>query len=187
MLKYFLKKNNSGYTIIELLAVVTILVAVAGIIAALITQTLRGSSRTTVTNNVSQAGNYVTSVISNSIISAKNVVAVGGEDVSDCTQNPTGNSIELLISDRRGTVIYACENDTISSNSASLIDTNRLRIDTADSSACYFTCRQYSNDPYTPPVIEFGFTLTQKEEEALFESRSQAPFSTSALMRNYSP
>lgn len=180
-------KKNSGYTIVELLAVVTILVAVAGIIAALITQTLRGSSRTTVTNNVSQAGNYVMSVITNSIITAKNVVAVGGEDIIDCTQNPSGSSIELLVSDRKGTITYACGNDTISSNSASLIDTNRLRIDTDDALACYFTCRQYSNDPYTPPVIEFGFTLSQKEENALFESRATAPFNTSALMRNYSP
>ena len=188
ILGFFLNmKKNSGYTIVELLAVVTILVAVAGIISALITQTLRGSSRTNITNQVSQTGNYVTSVITNSIITAENVVAVGGEAIADCTLNPTGNSIELLVSQKRGTILYECSSDTISSNSASLIDTERLRINTNDAAACYFTCRQQSNDPYTPPVIEFGFTLTQKSEEALFESRAQAPFTTSALMRNYQP
>ena len=178
-------KKNSGYTIVELLAVVTILVAVTGIVSALITQTLRGSSRTNITNQVSQAGNYVSSAITNSIIAAENVVAVGGENVADCTQNPTGNSIELFVSQKGGSITYSCSGDTISSNSASLIDTNRLRVDSSDSSACYFTCRQQSNDPYTPPVIEFGFTLTQKSETALFDKRASAPFNTSALMRNY--
>ena len=178
-------KKNSGYTIVELLAVVTILVAVTGIVSALITQTLRGSSRTNITNQVSQAGNYVSSAITNSIIAAENVVAVGGDDIIDCTQKPTGNSIELFVSQKGGSITYSCSGDTISSNSASPIDTNRLRVDSSDSSACYFTCRQQSNDPYTPPVIEFGFTLTQKSETALFDKRASAPFNTSALMRNY--
>lgn len=180
-------KNNAGYTIIELLAVVTILVAVTGIISALITQTLRGSSRTNVTNQVSQAGNYVSSALTNAIITAENVVAIDGQAITDCTQNPTGSSIELYISQRAGSIVYSCADDTISSNSASLIDTTRLRVDSNNSLACYFSCRQLSNDPYTPPVIEFGFTLTQKSETALFDSRSSAPFSTSVLMRNYQP
>lgn len=180
-------KSNSGYTIVELLAVVTILVAVSGIITALITQTLRGSSKTNVTNQVSQSGNYVTSIITNTIINAENVVAVGGDAVADCTLNPTGNSIELYVSAKRGNVLYECANDTISSNSASLVDTNRLKVNTNDPLACYFTCRQQNNDPYTPPVIEFGFILTQKSDTALFDSRASAPFNTSVLMRNYQP
>lgn len=185
--KFGKKINQKGYTVVELLAVVTILVIITGIIAALITQTLRGSSKTNITNQVAQAGNYVTSVISNAIISAENVVAVGGENVNDCTQNPEGNSIELLISQEVGTVLYACANDTIASNSASLIDTNRLMIDSTDSSACYFKCLQQNNDPYTPPIIEFGFTISQKAENVLFENRESAPFETSVLMRNYKP
>lgn len=180
-------KNELGYTIVELLAVVTILVAVTGIISALITQTLRGTSRTNVTNQVAQVGNYVSSVISNELISAQDVVSVDGEEVADCTQNPTGSSIEVLISEQEGTILYQCQADTISSNSASLIDTSRLRVNTSDPNACYFTCLQQNNDPYTPPIIEFGFTLTQKSEDALFENRDSAPFETSVLMRNYTP
>lgn len=179
--------NNKGYTVVELLAVVTILVAVTGIIAALITQTLRGTSRTNITNQVAQVGNYVSTVVSNEIISAENIVAVGGEDVEDCTGNPTGNSIEILVSQEQSTILYQCESDTISSNSASLIDTTKLRVDTSDPNACYFTCLQQNNDPYTPPTVEFGFNLTQKSPDALFESRDSAPFRTSVLMRNYSP
>jgi len=180
-------KKNKGYTVIELLAVVTIIVSVTGIIAALITQTLRGSSKTNITNQVAQVGSYTASVITNTIISAEDVVAVDGNNVIDCTQNPTGSSIELLISEQEGTVLYQCANDTISSNSASLIDTTRLKIDTNTPSACYFTCLQQNNDPYTPPSIEFGFTLTQKSDTALFENRESAPFTTSVLMRNYQP
>ncbi len=184
-------KKNTGYTIVELLAVVTILVTVTGIIAALITQTLRGSSKTNITNQVAQVGNYAASVISNSIISAENVIAVNGKNVADCTGNPSpsGRSIELFISEKGGTILYECGkdeygNDTISSNSASLIDTSRLKIDT---STCYFTCSQASIDPYTPPIITFGFILTQNSDDALFENRETAPFSTSVLMRNYRP
>ncbi len=180
-------KKTLGYTVIELLAVVAILVTVTGIISALITQTLRGSSRTNITNLVSQSGNYATTVISNSVIAAEDVVAVDGVDIDDCTANPSGGSIELFVSESNGTILYECANDTISSNSASLIDTNRLRIDTDDSAACFFVCTQTSNDPYTPPVVEINFTLTQKAENALFDSRDSSSFSTSALMRNYRP
>ena len=177
--------NERGYTIIELLAVVSILVAVTSIIAALITQTLRGGNKTSVTNHVAQNGNYVTSVITNSIISAEDIVSIGGVEVDNCTQNPTGSSIEFYMSRSKGTILYECSNDTISSNSASLIDTASLKIDTANASACYFTCSQANNDPYPPPIIEFGFILTQKSDTALFEGRATAPFKTSVLMRNY--
>ncbi len=181
--------KNAGYTVIELLAVVTILVAVTGIISALITQTLRGTSRTNITNRIAQAGNYASTVISNEIISAEDIVAIDGDAVADCTgdPSPTGNSIEILVSQEQGTILYECASDTISSNSASLFDTSRVRVDSSDPNACYFTCRQQNNDPYTPPIVEFGFTLTQKSPDALFENRDSAPFKTSVLMRNYTP
>lgn len=180
-------KYKLGYTIIELLAVVTILVTVTGIISALITQSLRGSSRVNITNQVSQSGNYVSSVITNTIASAEDIIAVDGESINDCTENPSGRSIEVLISERRGTILYECSDNTISSNSASLIDTNNLRVDTDNPSACRFVCSQPEDDPYSPPVVEFSFTLEQKSEAALFESRNSAPFSSSILMRNYQP
>lgn len=182
-------KNESGYTVVELLAVVAILVIVTGVISALISQTLRGSNKSNITNQVAQAGNYASSLISSSVIKAQDVVAVDGVPVENCTENPTGSSIELQMSDDpNDTILYACtsvdDTDTIASNSASLIDSSRLR---ASPDACYFTCLQEFNDPYTPPIIEFGFTITQASDNPLFENQNSAPFETSVLMRNYRP
>jgi len=175
-----MRNSNLGYTVIELLAVVAILVTVTGVIAAMVTQTLRGGGRSSITNEVSQSGNYVTSVITNSAIYAENVTAVNGDPVTDCTQNPTGTSIDLFMSSSGGTIRYACSEDTISSNGASLIDTTKIKAE-----SCFFTCKQQDNDPYTPPIIEFGFVLSQLSDNALYENREQAPFETSILMRNY--
>ncbi len=180
-------RDSRGYTVVELLAVVTILVLITGVVAALITQTLRGTSRTKITNQVAQAGSYVTSVISASVISAENIVSINGQEIVDCTGNPSGQSIEIFMSEERGVIEYACMDDTIASGSVSLIDTNSLRIDTTNQNACYFRCSQPPDDPYSPPFIEFGFTITQKNENVLFENRESAPFQTSALMRNYHP
>lgn len=182
-----IKSNNQGYTIVELLAVTAIIVIIAGLIAGVLTSTIRGGSRTRITSDVSQSGNYALSVMSNTIISSESVTMVGGAAYSDCTGSPSGTSISLKQNDA-SIITFSCSNNTIASQSAnmpapiSLIDNDILI-----AQACSFTCRQDNNDSLAIPIIDISFSLKQKANPANFESKSSASFSTSTSMRNYNP
>ncbi len=179
--------DNRGYTLIELLAVTTIIVIVASLIAGILYSTLRGGNKSKVTNEVAQNGNYALSVISNTILLSESVTQIGGVSITDCTANPSGSSIELKQS--TGSLItFACQNDTIASTSASsttyLIDNNTVK---ADSATCSFVCKQSDNNPYSIPIINITFTLSQLNANATVENSSTAVFTTSTTMRNFNP
>lgn len=186
-------KNNKGYTIVELLAVATIIVVIMGLIAGILGSTLRGGSKTRITNDVSQSGNYALSIISNAIINSESVTNVGGIAYSDCTTNnqsatnPTGTSITLKQSDNN-LVTFSCVDNTIASQSAdqtvSLIDSGTLQV---DSSSCSFTCRQENDDAFANPIIDVSFTLKQKTTQGAVDTSASSVFSTSVSMRNYNP
>ncbi|PIT89377.1 MAG: hypothetical protein COU27_00580 [Candidatus Levybacteria bacterium CG10_big_fil_rev_8_21_14_0_10_36_7] len=178
-------KKEKGYTLIELLTVISILIILFSIIGGILHSSLRGSSKAKITTAVAQNGNYALSIISNIIISSKAVTKVGGVDVADCTASPSGQTITLSRADG-GVSVLSCTNDTISSNSASLIDTTSVRVDSTSISNCYFYCNQIAGDPYAVPIVGFGFTL-QEKSATLFENKSASKFESSASLRNYSP
>lgn len=175
-------ESRKGYTIVELLAVVFILVIISGMISGILYSTLRGSNKTRITTEVTQNGNYAMSVISNIIVDSRSVTNVGGTDISDCTASPSGTSISLKR--LNGTITnLSCANNTISSDSASLINTNQVQI---ENNSCFFYCSQTTNDPYAIPIVGVTFKVKDKAT-GLFESQSNATFDTSVSIRNYSP
>ncbi len=197
---HFSLKN--GYTLAELLAVLSIFVIITGIVTAIIYSTLRGSSKTKITTEVSQNGQYATSVIAGIIADSRNVLAVNGTTFDDCTTlkdssvipTPAPPAAPQSITLKRmdgGVTILSCQgsgNDTIiASNGASLINNNAVK-----ASACKFTCSQVSLlpgspvDPYDIPIIGVSFNLSEKNA-ALFESKSQSSFNTTTSLRVYSP
>lgn len=178
---------NKGYTLVELLAVTTIIVIIAGLIAGILYSTLRGGNKTKITNEVAQNGNYALSVISNTIILSEAVTKVNDVSINDCIDSPSGSSIELR--QTNGALItFACENDSIASRSGAvttyLIDNNSVRSDDFD---CTFVCKQSDSNPYSIPIIDVTFTLSQKAQETSSENTSEATFTTSATMRNFNP
>lgn len=191
MMKNKITKNKfymseKGYSIIELLTVIGILVIITSLITAILYSTLRGSGKTKITTAVAQNGNYALSVISNAIISSDAVTSIGANPINDCTASPSGQMIGLKYPDG-STVSISCSGNTISSNSASLIDTTQVQIDTSNPANCYFYCSQNSTDPYAVPVVGFGFTITEKTGSSFFENKSSAVFNTSVSLRNFSP
>lgn len=176
------RNESKGYTIVELLAVVAILVIISGVVTGILYSTLRGSNKSRISTDITQNGNYAISVIAASIIDARSVTQVGGVNISDCTASPSGTSITL----RRisgGLTTFSCSNGTIASNSASLINSEDV---TVEPNTCFFYCSQLSSDPYAIPIVGVTFKLTEKKM-GLPESQSSAIFSTSVSLRNYSP
>lgn len=170
----FMPLTSKGYTLIELLAVVGILVTLGGILSGILYSTLRGNNKSTITTAIAQNGNYALSVISNIILSSDNTASCTGQDVS---------SLQFYRGDG-GITTLACDtaNKTISSNSASLINMNVVQVDT-----CHLRCSQPSGDPYALPIIYVEFTLGQIGSPLFFESSSSGVFKTSVSMRNYNP
>ncbi len=186
--KYPILNNSSGYTLVELLAVSSIIVIVSGLIVGVLYSTLRGGNKTRVTNDVSQNGNYAMSIISNTALLAQAVTEVGGTPISDCTVPRQGSSIEFE-TEQGNLVKFICDPSTesIASMSGSLtnnlIDVNAVKVDPA---TCSFRCTQNNANPYSLPIIKIGFTVSQRSGST-FENIASSPFNTSVTMRNFNP
>ncbi|HVZ66890.1 MAG TPA: prepilin-type N-terminal cleavage/methylation domain-containing protein [Patescibacteria group bacterium] len=174
--------NNKGYTVVELLAVVSILVIISGIISSILYSTLRGSNKVKVTTEVTQNGTYAMSIITKTINDSRNVTQVDGVDIDDCTASPSGKSITFQRLDG-STTTFSCSAGDIASNSASIINTNTVQVDDA---SCIFTCYQKADDLYALPVIGVNFKIEDKNATAE-ESQGSANFENSIALRNYRP
>lgn len=178
-----------GYTLVELLAVTSIIVIVFGLIVGVLWSTLRGGNKVNITNDVSQSANYALSVISNTAINAENVTEVGGNSISDCTAGPSGNSIEFQEANGNR-VRFICDAiaESIASTSGTittyLINNDLVKVDPA---SCSFTCVQPNANPYSQPIITVSFSVSQRSQSATFENAASSSTSASITMRNYNP
>jgi prepilin-type N-terminal cleavage/methylation domain-containing protein len=181
---------NKGYTLVELLAVTSIIVVISGLIVGILYSTLRGGNKTKVTNDVSQNGNYAMSVIANTILSAQAVTQVNGIPITDCTVPPEGVSGKSIqFEEANGNLItYACDSNSIASSSGTttndLIDISAVKV---DPNSCTFTCFQNNANPYSLPIIKVVFTVSQQSSGSIVENAATSTFNTSVAMRNYNP
>lgn len=173
-------RKSSGFTLVELLAVMIVFIAVGSIIMAILVATLRGNNKTNALNSVRSNGQYAISQLARSIRNASTLIAPF--PCGSITSPTATSAVELAFPD--GSVsTYSCQdsqgNLTIASNSAPLIDTSAITV-----AACQFTCGQSSPSDY--PVIGIDFFLKTKgtnlvEQQA---SASAIEFQTSVVIRN---
>ena len=172
--------SSSGFTLVELLAVMIVFIAVGSIIMSILVAALRGNNKTNALNSVRSNGQYAISQLARSIRNASALLApfpCGG------ITSPTATSaVELAFPDG-STTTYSCQdsqgNLTIASNGAALVDINSIAVAT-----CQFTCGQ--NSPSDYPIIGIDFFLKTKgtnlvEQQA---SASAIEFQTSVVIRN---
>lgn len=180
-------KKNSGYTLIELLAVMIVMVTVGVIVASILVSALRGTSKTSVIEEIRSNGNFTVLQLEKMIGFAQSFLGVSTDGVNyatDCTAvpSPRYSHIKIKSFDDKQTV-FSCENlanpPTIASNGASFLNTNKVSL---DSNSCYFTCSQINISE--PPVIGINFSISQKGNPGFFEQRATIPFETSVTMRN---
>lgn len=198
------KKNNltiqqynnvrlqSGFTLVELLSSIIVLVAVGSVIAGIITSSLRGTNKTTTIENIRQNGNYTLNQMSKNIEYAQvfNGLSNNGTDyVTSCpfsleptpipvTTNYNFIKVTPLNNDP---IVYNCTSlpATITANSSPLIDANVVSL-----LSCSLSCVQTGSTDV--PIIKIGFTLGPKNANNLLEN-STPPilFETSVTIRNY--
>lgn len=170
-MKQFAKQK--GFTLIELLTVLTILGVIGTIVVAVITMTLRGTKKSDLLEVGRQNGDTALSQIVKGIRYASTL-----NSPSTCIPAATVPSITVTSLTDSAQTTYACVNNTIASNSASLVDTNSLTV-----SNCSFVCSQTQTG--APPTITISYTLQPKTSSSFVETNFNLPFQTSVTMRNH--
>ncbi|MGH7204156.1 MAG: prepilin-type N-terminal cleavage/methylation domain-containing protein [Candidatus Levyibacteriota bacterium] len=165
--------KSQGFTLIELLTVLTILGVIGIIVVAIVTMTLRGSKKSDMLENARQNGDNALSQVVKGIRYADSI-----NDPTSCVSTTTVSSITVTSLSDNAQTTFACANNTISSNSASLIDTSTLSV-----TNCSFVCSQSSSA--VPPTITIQYTLSPKTTNNLVENNFSVPFQSSVTMRNF--
>jgi type II secretory pathway pseudopilin PulG len=189
------KKLQAGYTLIELLAVMIILMAVGTIITSILVITLRSGNKSTTTNDIRQNGNYAMAQMSKMIAYAYSFDGLSADGhqqtwYDNCvipyvgSNTPTPSlpskyySVKITSPDQFQT-IFNCDitNNVLSSNSAALVNSDT-------DATCWFTCSQSSLT--SAPTIGIDLTLKKRTTGLPFlpEAQTAIHFQTSVTVRN---
>lgn len=182
-----LKTKDRGYTLIELLIVMVVMITMGGIIVGTLVAVLRGSNKNTTIDDIRRTGNSALIQLSRMIEFSQSFVGVGNmvnnsvSYSSNCvlpSPAPTYTYLKLIAFDNAET-IFSCSGSplTVASNGASLVDITKVVV-----SSCFFTCVQ--NDFADLPIIGINFKLSQKSSSLFFENIYSIPFQTSVKLRN---
>lgn len=178
--------RQAGFTLIELIIVIAIIVVMGSILISIFFTTLRGTNKSNVEMIVRQNGNYAISQMGKMIRNARSFEGVSKTDIDSsyifsCAANPPQEEYKYLrISSFDNSLITLSCGDTspeIASNGASFIDTSEIAV-----TSCRFYCTQPSLA--YPPKIEIDFVLTQKQQTDLAEGKASVHFNTSVFLRN---
>lgn len=166
--------SEAGFTLIEMLAVVAIFVVVGAIAMSILVTSFRTSSKTDIVTLVQQNGSYALSQVAKTIRNARGLVSP-----FPCVGSVDTDTITVITPDNQQ-VTYACLNDTIASNGASLLDTSTVSL-----VSCSFTCAQVSESDL--PIITVAFSLKQQSSSTFAEQKAtltSVNFQTSVVIRN---
>lgn len=189
---------NRGFTLVELLASIIVLVAVGSVIAGIITSSLRGTNKTTTIENIRQSGNYALSQMSKNIEYARVFNGLSNDGVNYVTSCPfstptppvqpqavrTNYNYIKVTPLNSGPIEYKCilpspSPPILTVNNVEIIDTNIVYLKN-----CSITCTQ--TNATDVPIIKIELTLGPKSSNNLPEnSTPPISFETSVTIRNY--
>lgn len=186
---------QSGFTLVEILAVLGVVVTVGGIASAIIFSSLRASNKANDLEKIRQNGNFALSKISRTILYAKSFNGVSTDGLSysnDCTVPQASpapapikySSIKVTLFDE-SVITYSCsppESPTTLVSTQDSIDTDLIDTNTVSVNSCYFTCSQLFKT--NSPTIGITLSLNQKGVTQFSEKQTSISFTTSATMRN---
>lgn len=181
-----------GYTLVELLVGLTVILAVGSIVFAIFVAGLRGANKSTSIEAIRQNGSSALNQITRAVRNAKtfNGVSLGG--VSSFTAScvmPNGPtppftqySAVSVTSFEDATDVYRCpsENETaVFKNNSPLTDESVSVVP----GSCYFTCVQ--TGVASAPSVGINFTLQNQVQTGSADIDSEATFTTTVSPRNF--
>ena len=168
-------KKSKGFSLIELVVSIGVFALVAGVALSILFTSLRVSRKSEGLVILKEQGDAVLSQMVRQIRFAKSL-----DTPASCTPAVTTTSITVTSLSNNAQTTFACTtgaSSSITSNSASLIDTNAVSV-----ASCSFVCSQPTVED--PPTIRLQFTLTAKNATSLNETTGSQTFQTSVTMRN---
>lgn len=178
VLKMKKQPNTPGFSLIEILISIAIIITATTVVVAMLSSSFRGISKSNVSEEVRQNGNRAISQMSRTIQFAESFLgaSVDGVAYKSCVGGAGTNYQFIKIRSGGGDVILSCNNLTI--DGTSLIDTTRVKV---VGGSCSFKCTRGSD--IDSPIIGITFQLSQKS--ATVPEKSQTiPFSTTVKVRN---
>lgn len=164
---------QTGFTMLELLVVISVISVAGVLVSGIIVSTLRGSNKATAVSNVKQNGDYALAQMSRVIRSATDI------DLLPCG-NPSAAKKTITVTQLDNSqTVFDCTGNTITANGTSLLDTSVVQLLPA---TCMIICSQQTSADI--PVIQITFSLSQKSATTLSEQTSTIPFQTSVVLRN---
>ena len=158
--------DKKGFTLIEILVVIGLLAIIVVVGSTSFFNLLKGSTKTRVASLVKQNGDYALTVMGRMIRNGKVIECELGMSKIEI-ENPDGGETE-----------FSCEEDKISSNSASLIS-NQVKVANGN---CSFDCQRTS--VFEPDVVTINFTLSQAQTDVRPEEEVSIVFKTTVVLRN---
>jgi len=177
-----MKKNENlekGFTLVELLVSMIILITVGTIMVSILVSSLRTGNKSQAINEVRQNGNYAITQMSKTISYAKifNGLSTDGTNfVTTCDGSISYKYIQITSFDNSVTS-FSCGDSAILSNGSPLTNSDV----SLKANSCSFICTKTASGP---PIIDIKFTL-QEGVNSLIENQSFIPFETSVTLRNY--
>lgn len=170
MSKKFLKSSRSGFTLIEVLVMITMLALISVIAAGIFFTVLHTSTRTTTETEVKQKGQFALSVMEKMIRGARSI-----ENASSFCDDTERTAITIDSYDG-GTTEFLCGEDQISSNAAVLV--SGLTIDCSQFVRCVFGGNVI-------PKVTVNFSLSAGTAISLPFQKATENFQTTVSLRNY--
>ncbi len=177
------KRKISGFTLIELLIVIVILGSVGTIVAIILINSLRTSSKTDILNVIKNNGDFALSQIAQHVRYSQSVT---------CQSLPA--SPQLTVNDFNGTqTVYSCSGssliDTIMNGTTTTTPTPETLLDTNSvavvANSCNFICTQPTST--SNAFVQILFSLQTTNTGTLQEQTAPPQrFSTSVTLRNVS-
>ncbi len=188
-----LKVSQGGFTLVELLAVMVVLVTIGGIIGTILFGVLRGNNKTNALAVVRQNGVYATRQMAKMLRDARSFDGVSTDNVTyttlcgatsgSLTPTPTPTPVDYkyikITSFDDEQTVFSCSTAGVSSNSASLVDTAAVHID-----SCTITCLRPTLSNYPTINISLSLSATSGGTVQLQENQGTIDFQSSVSMRN---
>lgn len=179
MVKKTAKNIKKGFTLIELIVVIAMLIIISTLSLNILITVLKNSLKAQITKEVKQSGDYAISLMTKMIRNATSLQ-------SDCLDS--SSSIRIKNPDG-GETEFICDyvNNYLASSSAHLSPTPAPEPITSTSlslksASCYFSCQQPAGKP---PLISISFTLEKNTTTFKAEEKISIDFHTKAALRNY--
>lgn len=174
------KRNSLGFTLIEMLVSIAIIITTTTVVVAILASSFTGITKSAVSEDVRQNGNGALSRISRTIQFAESFQGISSDDLSyeaDCTSGGGGETYRYVrVRTNSQIVKMSCTDSDIMLGGASLIDKSRVSV---IEDSCSFTCIQESE--IVPPVIGISFGLFKAGTD---NQNTENFFTTSVKMRN---